>query len=92
VPEPASAACRPAAPLRVSRRNPRYFETPEGRAVYLAGGHTWSNAQDASGPGDRPEPFDNQGFLRLLAGGGNTVTRLWRLEGSRTGRGRWVEP
>jgi hypothetical protein len=92
VPEPASAACRPAAPLRVSRSNPRYFETPDGRAVYLAGSHTWSNAQDASGDGDRPEPFDNRGFLSLLAAGGNTVTRLWRLEGSRTGRGRWVEP
>lgn len=82
----------PPGPLRVSRRNPRYFEAADGRPLYLAGSHSWSNAQDAAGAGEAPEPFDNEGFLRLLARGNNNLTRLWRLEGSRTGRGAWVEP
>jgi hypothetical protein len=36
-------------PLRVSTRNPRYFEDRAGKIVYLTGSHTWTNLQDISG-------------------------------------------
>ncbi len=33
-------------PLRVHDKNPRYFADARGRAVYLAGAHTWPNCVD----------------------------------------------
>ena len=76
-------------PLRVCRRNPRYFETADGRPLLLAGSHSWNTVQDFSDP---PEPFGFARFLDLLSEGGHGVTRLWRREGSRTGRGHAVHP
>ena len=33
-------------PLRVLKGNPRWFTDGKGRAVYLAGSHTWQSLQD----------------------------------------------
>ena len=32
-----------AGPLRVDPTNPRYFTNGSGKAIYMAGGHTWYN-------------------------------------------------
>jgi len=66
-------------PLRVSTRNPRYFENPAGRIVYLAGAHTWADLID-SGPSDPPPRFDDERFLDMLQSHGHNVTRLWAWE------------
>jgi hypothetical protein len=62
----------------------RYFVRPDGRAVYLAGSHTWSNLQD-NGTREPPEPFDYAAYLDLLAAHGHTFIRLWVSETSGTG-------
>src|SRR5437868_6108433 len=36
-------AAPPLGPLRVLASNPRYFATPDGKAVYLTGNHTWTS-------------------------------------------------
>jgi hypothetical protein len=75
-------------PLRVSKRNPRYFTTAatDGteRAVYLTGSHIWNNLHDGMGPGAEspaePETFDYDGYLRFLIERGHNFIRLWRWE------------
>ena len=83
-----SSGARPAAPLVVSARNPRYF-TPAigdhaGRAVYLTGSHIWNNLHDGMGPGaeapEEPERFDYNAYLRFLTEHGHNFIRLWRWE------------
>jgi Putative collagen-binding domain of a collagenase len=72
-------------PLRVSRRNPRYFEDAAGRVLYLAGDHTWSTLQD-NGTTDPPPRFDYPRFLEDLQTHDLRVFRLWAWEeGSKTG-------
>ena len=66
-------------PLRVSRQNPHYFETPSGEAVYLTGSHTWSNLQD-NGTSDPPAPFDYASYLTFLREHGHNFFRLWAWE------------
>ena len=66
-------------PLRVSSRNPRYFADADGRAVYLAGDHTWGNLQD-NGTTDPPPRFDYAGFLDFLQKHDLRVFRLWAWE------------
>ena len=41
-------------PLRVHPTNPRYFTDGSGKAVYLAGAHTWNALYDARAPLDYP--------------------------------------
>jgi hypothetical protein len=52
-------------PLIVHARNPRYFADSSGRAVLLAGSHTWATLQEA-GPVDPPEPFDWDGWVEFI--------------------------
>jgi len=66
-------------PLRLCEQNPRYFATPDGRAVYLTGAHTWTNLQDM-GPSDPPEAFDWDAYLGFLEGHHHNFVRLWRWE------------
>jgi hypothetical protein len=65
-----------AGPLRVSPANPRYFEDPAGRIVYLTGAHTWNNLVDM-GRGLPPEAFDFDAYLAFLEEHGHNVIRLW---------------
>lgn len=74
------AAAAPASgPLRVLRENPRYFTDGSGRAVYLAGSHTWDDFQDLSIQ-DPPRPFDYPAFLEFLARRNHNFLRLWSWE------------
>jgi Family of unknown function (DUF6298) len=84
------AAGQPAirGPLRVSKKNPRYFETPAGEAVLLVGAHTWDNLQDIARPGRGPSRFDEGRYLAFLERNHHNFVRLWRQEAA-----RWmVEP
>jgi len=74
-------------PLRAHSANPRYFADGGGRAVVLAGSHTWSNLHD-NGFGDPPPPFDCDGYLDFLVAQGHNFMRLWVWEQSRWGP--WV--
>jgi hypothetical protein len=81
-----SAMAQPApGPLRVLASNPRWFSTPDGRAVLLAGTHTWWNLQDngliARGATSDPPPvFDYPAYLDFLARHNHNFFRLWRWE------------
>jgi uncharacterized protein DUF6298 len=70
-------------PLRVSRANPRYFETPAGAPVVLVGSHTWDNLQDVSHPGRPVSRFDYAGYLEFLDRNRHNFVRLWRHEQAR---------
>ncbi|MGQ9592490.1 MAG: DUF6298 domain-containing protein [Planctomycetota bacterium] len=77
---PKKPARPPAAgPLRVHPENPRYFTDGTGRAVYLAGSHTWSNLVDI-GPSDPPPRFDFAAFLDWAEALGHNCIRLWTWE------------
>ncbi len=69
-------------PLRVHPKNPRYFADAQGRAVYVAGSHTWSNLQDM-GLSDPPPPFDFDAYLNFLQRHNHNFIRLWRWEAPR---------
>jgi hypothetical protein len=62
-------------PLRVDAANPRYFTDGSGKAILLAGSHTWDNRQD-QGTGD----FDWSGYLDDLEAWGHNFFRLWVWE------------
>jgi len=82
---PLTAQRRPAAgPLRVLASNPRWFTDGSGKAVYLAGSHTWQNLQDSGllrdDKNDPPDAFDYHGFLDFLERHNHNFFRLWRWE------------
>jgi hypothetical protein len=73
-------------PLTVSTRNPRYFADASGRAVYLAGAHTWNNLVDM----DSRFParsFNFDAYLDFLRAHNHNVTRLWAWETTRPNDG-----
>jgi hypothetical protein len=69
-------------PLRVNPSNPRYFTDNTGKAIFLAGSHTWLNFQDA-GHGDPPPEFHFTEYLDFLNFYNHNFFRLWRWENSR---------
>ncbi len=69
-------------PLKQSAVNGRYFTDGTGKAIYLAGAHTWRNLQDI-GVGDPPPVFDYVAWLDYLQARGNNFFRLWAWEQSR---------
>ena len=79
-PSPAFPQAR--GPLRVSASNPRYFTDDTGKAVYLAGSHTWANLQDF-GKTSPPPAFDYLAYLEWLQAYGHNFFRLWAWEQSR---------
>jgi hypothetical protein len=50
-----------------------YFATANGKAVYLAGNHTWTNGLDYQNSG----PFNFASYLNMLQTEGANLTRLW---------------
>ena len=69
-------------PPRVHPINPRYFTDGSGKAILLAGSHTWRNFQ-AFGAGNPPaDAFDYPGYLNFLKANGLNFTRLWGWEQS----------
>jgi hypothetical protein len=67
-----------AGPLSISS-NPHYFQDANGRAILLAGSHTWNDLQDW-GTGGTPEPFDFTAYTNFLVSHGQNFTLLWRVE------------
>jgi hypothetical protein len=67
-----------AGPLTVSS-NPRYFQDANGRALILAGSHTWNNLNDW-GTGGMPQPLDFAAYVSFLTSHGQNFTLLWRTE------------
>ncbi len=81
-------------PLKVCRRNPRYFADATGRAVYLCGSHVWNNLVDM-GPGYPPPPFDFAAYLDFLDRYGHNFIRLWTWENftwDTSANGSWGKP
>lgn len=76
---PAPLAGRTAGPLRVHPANGRYFADATGRAILLAGAHTWYTLQD-SGWTDPPRRFDYRGFLDDLAARHHNFFRMFVWE------------
>ena len=74
-------------PLRVHPENPRYFTDDSGRAILLAGSHTWRSVQDAAAALPPDVPFDFDELLDLLEKNHHNFTRLWAWES-----GAWVQP
>ncbi len=68
-------------PLRLSDKNPRYFTDNSGRAIYLAGSHTWENFQDAQIAGE--PSFDYPAYLSMMAENGHNFMRFWTWEQTR---------
>jgi hypothetical protein len=73
--------------LRVSERNPRYFADASGRAVLLAGAHTWNNLVDM-GPRYPPRAFDYEAYLDFLEAHHHNLIRLWAWEVAQPEDGR----
>jgi hypothetical protein len=63
----------------VNSVNRRYFTDGTGRAILLAGSHTWSNFQDA-GRFEPPTVFDFETYLKFLAAHNHNFIRLWVAE------------
>jgi hypothetical protein len=72
-------------PLRVSKENPRYFSHGSGKAIDLAGSHTWNSLQDM-GYSDPPPAFDFDAYLDFLEKHQHNFIRLWRWKLS-----QWTE-
>ena len=71
-----AAPGRSAAPSLLRHRpGDLYFTDAEGRAVYLAGIHTWPASQD------RGPAFDWPGFLALEERIGGNFIRMWGIDG-----------
>lgn len=68
--------------LRVNPDNKRFFVDDRGRAVVLAGMHTWTNLQDADNfsAQDPPPAFDWDTYLATVVGYGQNFVRLWNME------------
>ena len=63
-------------PLRILASNPRYFADGSGKAIFLAGSHTWSNMLDV-GQSDPPPAFDFGAYLDFLHRHNHNFFRLW---------------
>lgn len=77
-----SGAQTAAGPLRVHPTNPRYFTDGSGRAILLAGAHTWYTLQD-SGWSDPPPAFNYTAFLDSLQARGHNFFRMFVWEQAR---------
>lgn len=63
-------------PLSVLASNPRYFTDGSGKAVFLAGSHTWQVFQN-QGPSESDPPFDYRAYLDFLQSHNHNFFRLW---------------
>lgn len=73
-------------PLKVHPSNSRYFTDASGRAVVLAGSHTWDNRQDLG-----TAVFDFTRYLTLLEQYNHNFARFWVWEQAK-GITTWPDP
>lgn len=64
--------------LQSSPANTNYFFDTSGKAIFLAGSHTWANFQEFGAEGQ--EKFDWQGYLDMMERHGHNFMRLWVWE------------
>lgn len=65
-------------PLKVLSGNPRYFTDGSGKAVFLAGSHTWNNLVEITRLPSYPSPVVDFGnFLSFLKARNHNCFRLW---------------
>lgn len=76
--EPASPASPVRGVLRRHPTNPRYFTDDTGRAVLLAGSHTWATLQDVGLPNE--PAFGYAAYLDFMQQHGHNFMRLWSWE------------
>ncbi len=65
-----AAAVEATGPLRAHPTNGRYFTDGSGKAVYLAGAHTWNELYDARGP------LDYSAYLNFLVQHNHNFTKF----------------
>jgi hypothetical protein len=63
----------------VNPANPRYFTDASGKAIYLAGAHTWSNLLDR-GTLSPPKAFDYAAYIGWMVSHNFNFERLWTAE------------
>jgi hypothetical protein len=68
------------APLRVSSVNSHWLFDANGKAVYLAGSHTWNDMQDLGQVGSTEPAFDFTSYVNFLLAHGQNDTILWRKD------------
>jgi hypothetical protein len=66
-------------PLRAHPHNPRYFTDGSGKAIYLAGSHTWNTLQDW-GTNDTIQPLTFPAFVQMLVKHHHNFTLIWTTE------------
>jgi len=71
-------------PLRANPANSHYFTDGSGKAIYLAGSHTWLNLQDGVLT-DPPPAFDYTKYLDFLQKNNHNFFRLYTWE-----QAKWV--
>jgi hypothetical protein len=67
-------------PLHANPTNPRYFTDGSGRAIYLAGSHTWSNFLDRGTLHPPHVPFDYPAYMKWMVAHNFNFMRLWTAE------------
>lgn len=67
-------------PLRVNPANFRYFTDASGKAIYLAGAHTWSNLLDRGTLNPPNVVFDYSGYINWMVSHNFNFMRLWTAE------------
>jgi hypothetical protein len=67
-------------PLRVNPANRRYFTDASGKAVYLAGDHTWSNLIDRGTLSPPKVAFDYDRCINWMVSHNFNFMRLWTAE------------
>src|SRR5208282_6423959 len=67
-------------PLRKNPANGRYFTDGSGKAIYLAGSHTWSNLMDRGTLHPPKVPFDYPAYMKWMVAHNFNFMRLWTAE------------
>jgi hypothetical protein len=63
-------------PLKVLASNPRYFTNGNGKAILLAGSHTWSDLDD-NGTTQPPPAFNYNNYITFMVNHNFNFTRMW---------------
>jgi hypothetical protein len=74
-------------PLRVNPTNPRYFTDASGKAIYLAGSHTWANLMNRGQSNPPAVPFDYTAYMKWMVDHNFNFMRLWTAELPNAGPG-----
>ena len=74
-------------PLRKNRANGRYFTDGTGKAIYLAGSHTWANLPDRGQLNPPGVAFDYAAYMKWMVAHNFNFMRLWTAELPNAGPG-----